>query len=761
MRILRVLVGCINIVIFLVMLALSVVAGALLLTLPHAREAARIPGLSGPVAIRFDGAGVPHIRAGNALDGAAALGFVHARDRMFQLELMRRAASGRLSEWAGPATLRLDRTMRVLGVRRRAEADLAGLPPETRAMLDAYASGVNAWIAQHGRFSAAPFVLLGRPAPWTPVDSLLWAKTMGLYLSGNWRTELERASLLGQVPRAVIEQLWPSQDATPGPSASAADPRYAGLAGRLEALLPRFAEPFTQPRLASNEWAVDGAHSTTGAPLLAGDPHLGYNMPSIWYLARIDTPEGVLAGAPAPGVPFLVIGRNRHIAWTFTTTGADTQDLFQETVLPDGRYATPSGPATFTTRIEHVAVRGQPDDLLTVRETRHGPVVSDLAGPGGPVYAAAMAELQPGDIAAAGLLALNLANTVAEAGDAAAQISSPVQNLLVADAHDIGQFTTGRIPVRRAGDGAWPQPGADGAHDWVGWASGAALPHVVDPPSGHIVNANERVAPPDFPVFMGHDWFGDWRARRIRTLLGAGKLSLADFARMQTDVTDTFAQAVLPSLRAAPHQDGLAGQAAALLDGWDGAMTMDSPQPLIFNAWIRRFHAVVLDRAQLPARVPGPWTDFTAWVLSPAGASWCGGDCGGLLAQALHESVSELARRYGPNPAAWRWGDAHVAVFSDPVLPPLSAHIAQPGDETTVFVGAAPLPALNAGHGPGYRGVYDLADLDRSLFVTAPGQSGNPLSRHAYDLLRRWRDGRGLTLGPSPLQIDATLTLSP
>ncbi len=761
MRVLRVLAGFVNAVIFLAMLALSVLAGALLLTLPHAQGAGRIPGLSAPITIRFDGAGVPHIRAANALDGAAALGFVHARDRMFQMELMRRAASGGLSEWAGPATLRMDRMMRILGLRRRAEADLAGLPPETRAMLDAYASGVNAWIAQHGRFSGAPFVLLGRPAPWTPVDSLLWAKTMGLYLAGNWRTELERAGLADQVPHATIDQLWPPQHDTPGPSASAADPRYAGLAGRLDALLPRFPAPFTQPEQASNEWAVDGAHSTTGAPLLAGDPHLGYSMPSIWYLARIDTPEGVLAGATAPGVPFLVIGRNSHIAWTFTTTGADTQDLFQETVLPDGRYATPTGPAAFATHVEHIAVRGQPDDVLTVRETRHGPVISDLDGQKGPVLAAAMAELQPGDTAAAGLLALNLADTVAEAGAAAAQISSPVQNLLVADAHDIGQFTTGRIPVRRAGDGAWPQPGADGAHDWIGWASGAALPHVVNPPSGRIINANERIAPPDFPVFMGRDWFGDWRARRIRTLLGAGKLSLADFARMQMDVTDTFAQALLPTLRAVPHQEGLAGQAAALLDGWDGAMTLESPQPLIFNAWIRRFYALVLERAHLPARVPSPWVDFTAWVLSPAGASWCGGDCTGLLAQALHDSASDLAQRFGPDPAAWRWGDAHIAVFSDPVLPPLSAHIAQPGNETTVFVGAAPLPALNAVHGPGYRGVYDLADLDRSLFVTAPGQSGNPFSPHAYDLLRPWRDGRGITLGPDPVQIDATLSLSP
>ena len=761
MRVFRTIIGFVNAAIFLGMLALSVVAGALLLTLPRAHGAASIPGLSAPVDISFDGDGIPRIHAATALDGAAALGYVHARDRLFQMELMRRAASGRVSEFAGPAALRLDRTMRVLGLRRRAEADLAGLPPDARAMLDAYARGVNAWIATHGRFSAIQFVVLGRPESWAPVDSLLWAKTMGLYLSGNWRAELERAELLGQAPRALIDQLWPPQGETPAPSASAGDPRYAGLAGKLDALLPRFPDPFTQPDNASNEWAVDGAHSTTGAPLLAGDPHLGYATPGIWYLARIDTPDNVLAGATAPGVPFMVIGRNSNIAWTFTTNGADTQDLFEETVLPDGRYQTPDGPAAFTTRQERIAVRGQPDEMLTVRETRHGPVVSDIAGSKGPVYAAEMADLQPGDVAAAGLLALNRANSVAEAGLAATQISSPVQNLLVADAHGIGQFTTGRVPVRRAGDGEWPQPGADGAHDWVGWASGAALPHVIDPPSGHVLNANERVAPANFPVFMGRDWFGDWRARRIRTLLGDGRRSLADFAAMQVDVTSTFAQTILPSLRAVPRQDDLAGHAAALLDGWNGAMTMDAPQPLIFNAWVRQFDRLLLERAKLPNAVPSPLPDFAAWVLSPAGASWCGGDCNALLSQSLHETVTDLAKRYGNDPAAWRWGTAHVAVFADPVLPPLSARIAQPGDDTTIFAGGSFGNALDSVHGPGYRGVYDLADLDRSLFITAPGESGDPISPHAYDLLRRWRDGGGITLGPDPARIDATLKLTP
>ena len=746
-----------------VLLALATVGGALVVTLPGSREQTTIAGLDAPVEIGFDGDGIPHIHAASDTDGAAALGYVHARDRMFSMELMRRAASGRVSELAGAAALPLDRLMRTLGLRRSAAAELAALPPEPRAMLDAYANGVNAWIAAHGRFSAPQFIVQGAPEPWTPTDSLLWGKTMSLYLSGNWRDEVARAGLVGKVPRDQIDQLWPPQLHVPGPAAASSDPRYAALAGRLDALLPRFPDPFTLPDTASNEWAVDGRHSTTGAPLLAGDPHLGFSTPGIWYLARIETPGGVLAGATAPGVPFLVIGRNAHIAWTFTTTGADTQDVFEETAYPDGTYAAPDGPEPFRERQEQIAVRGAPDQVLTTRRTRHGPVVSDLSQPGGagPVYAAAIGGLQPGDGAAQGLFALNRAASVAEAGRAGEQMTSPVQNLLVADAQHIGQFTTGRVPVRRAGDGEWPQPGGDGAHDWIGWASGDKLPHVVDPPSGRIVNANERVAPPDFPVFLGRDWFGDWRARRIRALLGSGKHGVADFAAMQIDVVSAFAQDLLPTLRAVPRGADLAGRAAALLDGWDGAMTADAPQPLVFNAWVQRFEADVLARAGIPPGAAGPWEDSVAWVLSPAGAAWCAGSCAAMLDTALHEAVDALAARYGADPAAWRWGDAHVAVFADPVLPPLSARIAQPGDDTTIFRGGNRLGALGSVHGPGYRGAYDLADLDRSLFMAAPGQSGHPLSRHATDLLRRWRDGAGVTLGRNATPAEATLRLLP
>ena len=756
---------------FGILLALLVAAAWLLWrTLPPGLMETTIPGLSAQVKIDFDPYGIPRIRAATARDGAAALGFVHARDRMFQMDLMRRAASGRLSELAGPATLPMDRQMRVLGLRRGAEADVATLDTETRAMLAAYASGVNAWIAARGRFSALEFLPFGAPELWTEADSLLWGKTMGMWLSENWRTELSRVSLAGKISPERIGELWPPDSREHRPDAAmSTSPEHAAAAASLLAALPRFPQNYTQPSSASNEWAVDGQHSATGAPLLAGDPHLAFNFPGIWYLARIETPERILTGATAPGVPFLVMGQNGHIAWTFTTNGADVQDIFVETPVNEKEYQTPDGPRPFIVRTENIRIRGQADEPIKIRETRHGPVISDLLAADGPVLAVAMGNLQPDDQSAAGLLGLNQAKTLNEATPNAARITAAVQNLLIADKTRIGLFVTGRVPIRRAGDGSAPVPGADGAHDWIGWATGEKLPHFVDPPSGRLANANERLTPPDVSTFLGRDWQDSWRGRHIHTLLDRlEKHTVENFARMQVDITSAFAREILPVLRALPAPAGLPGQAAALLAGWDGTMAMDRPEPLIFNAWIQHFRNFILSRAGVPASAVGPSTKFVAFILSPAGAHWCNGDCAPLLAEALESSTRDLAARFGTNPAAWRWGAAHQTIFAHPMLRGIkllgrlaTIRIESPGDTSTIGQTGTPWDGFGSIHGAGYRGVYDLADPDRSLFIVAPGQSGNLLSRNARNLLTRWRDGDSLTLGPRPADTPAAIRLTP
>jgi penicillin G amidase len=814
----RVLLGFLGAIPLLAFLAF----GVLWLTVPPDNQVLRVAGLSAPVDITIDGNGVPRISAANEKDAATALGFIHARDRMFQMELMRLAASGRLSELVGPAALPIDKQMRVFGLARLAEGDVAAQSPETRALLEAYAAGVNAWIASRGRLSAIEFLYFGTPEPWRPSDSLLWGRTMGLWLSTNYRTELVRQALRDKVSLQALEQLWPTPPAPLSPAASLPQPVILGLDPRITAgthlvnssrspllpvetdarfkperddggatpallaALPAFPAPFTLPSTASDAWAVDGRWSDTGAPLLAGDPHLSFGFPGLWYLVRIEYPGHVLAGATGPGVPFLVMGHNGHIAWTFTTTGADTQDVYLEP--PD---------AKFTSHEERIKVRGESDTVLTVRETRHGPVISDLSPGSGPVMAVAMANLQARDTAATGLLALNHAQTVEEAGKAAPLIASPVQNLMVADAVKIGLFVTGRVPIRRAGDGWAPVPGIadsadvaaaparetaaqgtatqsstatpittnraanDDAYGWTGFASGEALPHIVAPASGRLINANEPVAPPNFPVFMGRDTYRDWRARRIRTLLdGAPKFSTSDFASMQIDVVSTYAAALLPTLRVVPG-------APQVLRDWDGAMTENAPQPLIFSAWMDAFHRAVLAKRGLQVWASAPVFEFVPFVLSPDGASWCDGDCGPLLKSTLDSTMSSLAARFGPDPNLWRWGAVHQAVFAHPLfrsVPLLGAlttsRIAVPGDGTTLDRGGTD-DQLESVHGASYRGVYDLADLDRSLFIVTPGQSGNPLSRHARDFLTRWRDGAMVLLGPRAVDVSGVIRLVP
>lgn len=756
----------------LLLLAVAAVAGLIWMTLPGGDLSASIPGLSAPVAVEIDRDGIPRIRAQTETDAAAALGFLHARERLFQMDLMRRATSGELSELFGADALGYDRLMRTLGLRVRAVADLSALPADTRALLDAYARGVNAWIARTGRLAAPEFVVFGTPRPWTPVDTLLWGKYMSLYLSGNWHAESARLILDQHFSREQVDELWPEAIGAGKPEAALhRDPMLGRIAAELARIIPAFPAPFTQPDSASNAWAVDGRHTATGKPLLAGDPHLGYGFPSIWYLARIETPAGVLAGATAPGAPFLVIGHNSHIAWSFTTTGADTQDLFIETPAGDGQYQTPDGPKPFTVREERIHVRGAPDEVVTVRETRHGPLVSDLAAGNGPLLALAATELWPNDTAAAGLYALNHAQDVAAAGVAAGQITSPVQNLMVADDRTIGLFVTGRIPIRKAGDGTRPVPGADGSHDWTGIAAGDQLPHYVSPESGRLVNANERVAPPDFPVFLGRNWYDDDRARRIRELLGASERhSIADFAQMQLDVIDIAARDLLPTLRSVPAE-GVAKAALSLLDNWDGSAARDAPQPLIFNAWMQRFNEDLLGHIGVPhdARAAvAPWTQIVRHALSPAGAHWCGGDCKPMLGASLASAVADLANRFGQDPSKWQWGVLHQAVFSHPVLGRVpgigglvEGRIAAPGDDETLDRGGFAFGTFADIHGPEYRGVYDLSNLDASLFMMAPGQSGDPFSFLARSFLRRWRDGATVTIGPHPADVSARITLSP
>ena len=783
-------------VVGLLVVAAGGIAALLWFTLPPRDGRFDLPGLGAPVEIVQDAYGIPRITAVNELDAAAALGWLHARDRMFQMELMRRNASGRLAEIAGPVALRLDRFNRTLGLAQSAKADYAALPEGTRAMLDAYAKGVNAWLEARGRLAAPEFLIMGVPEAWQPSDSLLWAKTMGLWLSGNWRQELNRARLATLLPPERLEELWPA-DESMGRADVAALPPSAQLA-RLAAAVPEFPLDAPLPSSASNAWAVSAARSATGQPLLASDPHLGFQAPILWYLARIEIaaapgqPARLLAGATSPGIPFMVIGRNAQLAWGFTTTHSDTQDLFIERPAGPDSYETPDGPRPYTIREERIAIRGQAPETLRVRETRHGPVVSDLEGnrPDGTVLALSMASLAPDDTAAAGLHAMNRAGSLAEARAAAALITAPAQNLMVASSQGgIAMYLTGRTPVRRSGDGTLPAPGWDGSHDWTGFVPFDSMPHSENPASGVLVNANNRVQPAGAEPYLGRDWFGDWRFQRIHQLLAQRQQHAPeDFAAIQRDTLSLFAQEMLPALRRIPRPQGPAGGVRDLLLGWNGEMAADMPQPLIFAAWWPIATRMALAAGGVPE---GAWPvtpEFLRFVLAEdgRGAHWCrpvgeapvsgaaaGDACGALVAKALEDATAQLVQAYGPDPSSWRWGTAHQAVFDHPLLrfvPLLGdwTRISVPrgGDGQTVDRGYTGSRDFTNTQGPGLRSVFDLASPQGAYGVIGTGQSGNPLSAQWSDQAPVW-GGRApdgnllLPLGAVPDRSSGILRLEP
>ncbi|MFS2010050.1 penicillin acylase family protein [Azospirillum sp. CT11-132] len=747
---------------------------------PQTSGTIAIPGSGAPAEIVRDKQGVVHIFAATEGDAYRALGYAHAQDRLWQMETMRRAGAGRLAELIGTKygdfALRSDRLMRTLGVRRSAEAMEATLSPEARTAFESYAEGVNAYLATRSEALPIEFQLLRHtPEPWTVTDSLVWAKLMALQLSANYRDELFRSRVLERLSPAQVDDLFPP-DAPGAPTTLATDLRGMDLRETVRRTLA--ALPQMSFDTASNEWVLTGTRTTTGKPILANDPHLGLEAPILWYLARIVTPDFTVAGATVPGVPLAILGHNGKVAWGFTTTHSDTQDLFVEKPDPQdpARYLTPDGSQPFETRAETIAIAGEPSQTLTVRNTRHGPVISDLdAMPAGnaptgnapgPVLALSFPGLADDDTSAEALYRLNHAASAEAAREAMRLHVAPQQNVVYADVSGtVGFISAGRVPIRRKGDGRVPVPGWTGEYDWTGFLPYYALPQAVNPPSGQFVNANNAVVGRDYPYRLATEWPDPSRAKRIVEMLGTGRFSVEEVAQQQMDIVSLPARDFLPELLKYPSPPGLANDAAALLRNWDGRMDRNRPEPLIFTAWMRELvRAVFADEL-------GP--DFASyWDLRPEALrhvlnerpEWCDDvttpqkeGCADVIGRSLEAAVAMLAERHGSSPKSWRWGDDHKAALVHRMLSrlPLIGGTADLSVETdggffTVNRGSTstrdPANPFRHVHGAGFRAVYDLADLDNSRFVIATGQSGNIWSRHWGDLVGLWRDGGSLRL---------------
>jgi penicillin amidase len=776
----------------LFLLLLLVAGGAYLYlrtSLPQTDGRISVKGLHGAVTITRDREGVPHITAGDDDDAAFGLGFAHAQDRLFQMEAMRRYGAGRLAEIFGETAVSVDRQMRVLGLYRAAEAEFPLLSPAAQRGLEAYAAGVNAFITTRGGAFAAlpPEFLMFRftPEPWRPADTLVWGKLMDLELAGNYRNELLRARLARTVKPEDLEFLYPPYPADGPTTLAGLDALYRRLPlDRLYAALPPLA--VVGPIYASNNWVVDGAHSESGKPLLANDPHLAFASPGFWYLARLTTPQHDIAGGTAPGSPFVVLGHNEKIAWGFTTTASDVEDLYVEKVDPadPARYLTPDGSAPFVLRHETITVRGAAPVELTIRTTRHGPVLSDALPPdaGRPanmVLALAASFLDGDDRTAQALWDLDRAGDWNGFRKALENFVAPQQNMVYGDtAGTIGFIAPGRIPIRKKGDGWLPMPGWTGEYDWTGYIPFADLPQATNPPSGHFISANNKIVPDSYRYFLSRDWDIPNRAERIGELLTATpRQSPTTSAAIQADTLSIAARRLVPLMtRIAPESDN-GREAVERLRDWDFHMDADKVEPLLFVAWLRAFaHDMMF--AHLGDAAGDAW-DIKPPVIEAvltAHPEWCGtpeqnvGSCNALLASSLDRALAELSRSYGSDMTLWQWGRAHIAEFPNavfsriPVLRDL-LHISIPtaGGFDTINRGSTTV--RDAEHpfeqrfGAGLRLVTDLTAPSEARMIAAPGQSGNPLSPHFSDLLHRWRQFDFLI--PGRAIPAATLTLEP
>lgn len=748
-------------------------------SLPRTSGEIRVSGISGTVTIVRDSDGVAHVTGASETDAAFGLGFAHAQDRLWQLEVQRRIGYGRLSEVFGAATLDTDRFLRTLGVARAARSAFERLDAETTAILEAYAAGVNAFLATNPVLPPEFLILGVQPEPWQPVDSLVWAKMMAWDLGGNWSDEVLRSLLVARIGAEDAEFLLPAYTAD-GPvilPEGAASPPVATAAASGAAIQPATARALLDlwqtvhlttglgDRMAgSNNWVIGGARTASGKPLLVNDPHLATRIPSIWYLAHVQGGAINAIGATFPGLPAVVIGHNGQIAWGVTNTGPDVQDLYVERIDAQNfvEYNGTREPVTLIS--ESIKVKNEEPVTLTVRVTRHGPIISDVTDGTGETLAFRWTALDEEDATIRAFLGVNRARNWAEFTAALRDYRAPMQNFVYADvAGNIGYYAPGALPIRRNGDGRLPVPGWTDEYEWVGYVPFEQLPHVYNPPQGYIASANNRVVGDDYPYLISTSWASPYRAQRIIELIEQGsQFTVADMRAMLGDVVSAQARDLLPVMRAVTPAGSREAAALDLLDGWDGAMDGDSAAAAVYQGY---YHAAIeaifadelrdLFDEQYQAKRDFPAMALRAVLLDGHG-EWCDDvttvatteDCAATLSAALTRGLEAMAAAQGQSdPARWRWDRVHQAVFPHTPFSQVGAlrgvferRVPNGGDSFTVNVAQVritePYLQYNA---PSYRQIIDLGDLEASRFMHTTGQSGNVLSSRYSDFLEPWQ----------------------
>jgi penicillin amidase len=748
--------------------------------LPQLDGAVAVRGLSAPVSVTRDTHGLPTIDAITMDDLFFAQGFVTAQDRLFQMDLLRRAAEGELSEVVGEVALKHDRQQRILGIRAAAEKGVQVATPEDHHQFEQYARGVNAYINSHRNNLPLEFrILRYSPKPWTELDSLAIAYQMVETLSTSPIAALTREKVLAKLGPELTADLYvntswrdhPPTAPVPAANGSASAQHVAELSNGMEgsALSPQFLAPWLQPffrddpaPLGSNNWVVSGAHTTTGKPLLSNDMHLGHQMPNLWYEAHLRSVDFDVAGVTLPGYPYVIVGHNRKIAWGFTNVGPTVEDAYIETFNAQGQYLTPDGWKSPEVRREVIRIKKKPDVSLDVQVTRHGPIVT---------------ELQPGETRKIALrwtlydgirnpfFHVDSAQNWQEFRQAFSQFDAPGQNVVYADVDgNIGYQTTGKIPIRAAGDGSLPVDGSNNAHEWTGYIPFDKLPSVLNPPSGVIATANGRITPDGYPYSISVEWEAPWRTDRIYHVLQSGrKFSASDMLALEMDIyseLDHFlADKIVYAVDHSANASSKAHQAADILRDWNGQMDANSAAPTITTNARMELMRLLLEPKLGRATTDGPdagltwksyhWMNETTWledVLSHQPPRWL--PAGYVNFDALLVAALESAVKKGTGDLnSWKWGAANSTTIQNPVLGhiPIVREWAGPGEQPqsgSVYT----VKAAGRDYGPSERFTADLSNLDTSTLNVVTGNGGNFLSPYYMDQWKAWYTGYTFTL---------------
>ena len=780
-------------------------------SLPDYDKSLQVDGLTAPVEIVRDHANVPHIFGASDGDVMFGLGYAHAQDRLWQMMMMRRTAQGRLSEVFGLSTVEIDSLMRRLDIYRLASASVKAQDPEALIALKAYAAGVNARLEEInqdalGRGAPEMFLFNFPVSPWRPADSIAIGKLMATRTMGQLQREVLRArSSLALRDPARLSDILPD---APG-SGLAALPRFTELMPGVDVERALAALPDHAPRpehplspfmafgfeSASNAWAAAPERSASGGTLLASDPHSGFAAPSDWYLARVELSSGGVIGGTIPGLPAILTGRSKSLGWGLTTSYLDDLDVYFEELNPENseEYRTPEGFSTFETRKSIIEIKDQPPITLTLRWTENGPVLPSShenlgkLTPAGHVASIAWTALSDHDRSYSATYKLMGADTIERAIAATESYVAPSQNLILADRINVAMKTIGAMPRRDArheSQGRMPTRGWIAQNRWQGMMSYAALPEFIAPPGGIVGNTNNKTISRPFPAHVSFDWGDTQRVLRWNELMQRRRVHTRDsFIEAQLDIVSYSARVLLALVgkdlwftgEAAPDgtPERLRQRALELLVDWNGEMYEHLPEPLIYAVWMRSLQSRLI-RDELGA-LADEFTHIDPLFIErvfrnvDGAEAWCDvaqstkvETCPEIAQAALDDALLWIGENYDTSLESLQWGDAHQAAHDHPVLGKVpflqyfvNIHQSTSGGDFTLnrgrTLGRGANPFRNV-HGAGFRGVYDFADPDSSVFVISTGQSGHFLSRHYDDLATLWRRGEYV-----PMSLDTGL----